>query len=350
MRWRGSWRAPVWAAIGLVVALLAAACGTGSADAASPAGPTITLYNGQHEQTTNAIVSAFTRQTGVHVRVQSAGEDVLTAQIEQEGDRSPADVIYTENSNWLQQLDDRGLLARVDASTLANVPSRDSATNGDWVGVSARVSAMVYDPSRISRRELPRSIMQLADPRYRGKIEIAPSETDFWPVVASVAQADGRAAALSWLQGLKANAGENDSVPDNETLTSDVNQGVTDLAVVNTYYFYRLRDEVGADSMHARLAYFAPGDPGYVESISGAAVLESSRHQAAAQEFLRFLTDHGGQTALARSDSFEYPLHPGVPANPALPPIDRLHPAPFTPAQLGAGLVAQQLLQQAGLI
>ena len=76
---------------------------------------------------------------------------------------------------------------------------------------------------------MPNSILDMADPKWKGKIEMAPSETDFWPLVSSVARAKGDAAALAWLEGLKANAGSNDNVPDNETLTSDVSQGLTEL-------------------------------------------------------------------------------------------------------------------------
>ncbi|MBV9010831.1 MAG: extracellular solute-binding protein [Pseudonocardiales bacterium] len=331
----------------LLVAGVAAACGGGPASASDP---TITLYNAQHEQTTNALIAAFTKQTGIKVRVDNNSEDVLTAQIEQEGNRSPADVVYTENSNWLQQLDDRGLLAKVDAATLANVPTADSATNGDWVGVSARVSGMVYNPSKVSAAQLPKSVLDLADPRWKGKIELAPAETDFWPIVSSVARAKGNAATLAWLKGLKANAGTGDNVPDNETLTRDVNQGTTDLAIVNQYYVYRLQAEVGRGSIHAKTAYFAPHDPGYVEDISGAAVLKSSTHQAAAQKFLAFLTSDAGQSIIVHSESFEYPIHPGVAANPELPPLSHLQPTSFTPAELGTGLDAKTLLQQAGLI
>ena len=139
-------------------------------------------------------------------------------------------------------------------------------------------------------------------------------------------------------------------MPDNETLTSDVNQGLTDLAVINHYYFYRLRAELGSSAVSAKIAYFAAGDPGYIENISGAAVLKSSSHQAAAEKFVAFLTSQTGQTILARSDSFEYPIRPGVAANPELTPLVDLHPSSFTPAELGTGLEAKSLLQQAGLI
>jgi iron(III) transport system substrate-binding protein len=330
-----------------------AACSSSKASAGtsgSLSGQTITLYNAQHEQTTDAMIAAFTKQTGIKVKVDSDDEDVLTAQIEQEGSRSPADVFYTENSNWLQQLADRGMLAQVDAPTLANVPKADSGADGEWVGVSARVSALVYNPAKISAAQLPTSILDLADPQYKGKFELAPSETDFWPLIASVAKAKGDAATLTWLKGLKANAGSNDNVPDNETLTSDVSQGTTDFAVINHYYYYRLQAEVGASAVHARLAYFAPQDPGYVAAISGAAILKSSKHQAAAQEFLDFLTSEAGQTVLESGVSFEYPLKAGVAANPKLPPLSGYRPNSFTPADLGTGLIAKTLLQQAGLI
>ncbi|MGB7796661.1 MAG: extracellular solute-binding protein [Pseudonocardiaceae bacterium] len=331
----------------LLVAGLALACGGESAPAS---GPTITLYNAQHEQTTNAMIAAFTKQTGIKVRVDNDDEDVLTAKIEQEGDRSPADVIYTENSNWLQQLDNRGLLTKVDAATLANVAQSDSAANGDWVGVSGRMSVMVYNPSKLSPAQLPKSVMDLADPQWKGKIEISASETDFWPIVSSVALTKGKAAAVTWLKALKTNAGTADNVPDSETLTSDVNQDTTDLAIINHYYFYRLQAEVGKGTVNAKIAYFAPRDPGYVEDISGAAILKSSTHQAAAQQFLAFLTSQAGQSVLAQSESFEYPLSMGVAANSELTPLRQLQPTAFTPAQLGTGLDAKTLLQQAGLI
>ena len=79
------------------------------------------------------------------------------------------------------------------------MPTRDSAANGDWVGVSARISVLVYNPSKLKPSQLPTSVLDLADPKWQGKIEIAPAETDFWPIVSSIARADGHRAALRWL-------------------------------------------------------------------------------------------------------------------------------------------------------
>jgi iron(III) transport system substrate-binding protein len=341
--------ASVWLGVSLTLAVvIASGCGISATSNGSDA--TLTLYSAQHQQTTDALIAAFTKQTGIKVRVANNDEDVLTAQITQEGDISPADVFYTENSNWLEQLNAQGLLVKVDPTALASVPKRDSAANGDWVGVSARLSVLIYNTSKLKPSQLPKSVMELADLKWLGKIEIAPAETDLWPIVSSIAHSKGHRAALRWLIGLETNAAGNDNVPDNETVTRDISQGVSALGLINHYYYYRLLAEVGKGAVKANIAYFAPHDLGYVEDISGVGVLKSSKHQAAAQELVRFMTSEAGQRVLAQSDSFEYPIRPGVAADPELTPLSELQPSSFFPAELGTGLDAKSLLEEAGLI
>ena len=333
------------AAAGLVTAAITA-CGSDPGTSSSPA---LVLYNGQHEQTTQALVDAFEQQTGIKVTIRSGDEATLAEQVIQEGSRPAADLFYTENSPALMELGEQHLLARVDASTLAAVPAGDSSPSDTWVGVSARVSALVYNTSALSPSQLPSSVMDLANPRWAGKLGIAPGETDFQPIITSIARAHGQAAALAWLKAVKANAGSH-SYPDNETLTADVNSGQVEIGLVNHYYWYRLKAQLGAAAMHSALHYFAAGDPGYVLDVSGAAVLASSTHQAAAQKFLAFLVSARGQQILAQSDSFEYPLRPGIAAHPGMTPLAMLHPDPAdTIASLGDGQGALSLLQQAQL-
>ena len=356
-RGRAIGRASALLTAGAVVGLGVAACGSTSQETAASktaasgsaiAGQTITLYNGQHEQTTDALVKAFEKQTGVTVKVRSDDEDVLAQQIEQEGSHSPADVFYTENTPPLVRLDEKGLLAPVRAAALADVPAKDSASDHNWVGVSARLSELVYNTRDLKPSSLPTSVLGLASPKWKGKLDIAPSETDFQPIVTSVAADIGDAATVKWLKALKANAGVHTD-PDNETLVANVNKGVTQLGVINHYYWYRLRDEVGSSGIHSALARFAPHDDGYLLDVSGAAVLKSSQHQQAAQALVKFLVSHAGQQVLVHSDSWEYPIGDGV-TNPALPPLTQAEPKNFSLRQIGDGSHAVALLQQAGLL
>jgi iron(III) transport system substrate-binding protein len=310
---------------------------------------TITLYNGQHQQTTDALVSAFEKATGINVSVRSNDEDTLDAEIVAEGSRSPADVLYTENSPALEYLQQKGLLASVDRSTLARSPSRYNSPQGDWVGVSLRVSVLIYNPSLIKPSTLPTGVLQLADPRYAGKLALAPAETDFQPIVTSVLHTYGKARAVSWLDGIKANAGSH-IYPDNETIANVVNRGIAAFGVVDQYYWYRLRAEIGASNTHSRIAYFAPRDPGYVLDVSGAGILRSSKHKAAAQRFLAFLVSKQGQEIIAHSISFEYPIASGVKTAQRETPLGQLEPDPIDIGQLGTGAQAIALLREVQLL
>ena len=81
--------------------------------AAASAAPVLTLYSAQHEQVNAMLTAAFTKQTGIVVRVHEGEGPELAAQILQEGADSPADVFFTENSPELTLLDEKSLLARL---------------------------------------------------------------------------------------------------------------------------------------------------------------------------------------------------------------------------------------------
>jgi iron(III) transport system substrate-binding protein len=334
----------------LVVAagLAAVAVDSGGVASASSSHGSITLYSGQHVETTQALVNGFEKKTGITVNVRSDDEDVLADQIVTEGLRSPADVFFTENSPPLQFLASKGLLAPIDASTLASTPSRFNSPQGEWIGVSARVSVLVYNTNLVKPSQLPTSAMDLAQPRWKGKLAIAGAETDFQPIVTAVAKRYGTKAALTWLKALKVNAGSH-TYPDNETIAEEVNRGQAAIGIINQYYWYRERDEIGAGNMHSAIAYFAPRDVGYVLDVSGAAILKSSKNNAAAQKFVAYLTSKAGQETIVHSQSWEYPIASGVTRTNETP-FDRLEPDPISIAQLGTGAEAIKLLQEAQLL
>ena len=335
--------------LALVVAAVALAACSSAAPSKGAGQVTITLYNGQHVQTTDALVASFEKATGIKVAVRSDDEDVLDAQIVAEGSHSPADVILTENSPALEYLQEKGLLARVAPSSLSLVPGRFNSPVGDWVGVSARVSVLIYNPALIKKSALPTKVLELAEPRYRGELAFAPDETDVQPVITSVLRTYGQKATLAWLEAIRSNAGSH-IYPDNESISAAVNRGIVAFGLVNQYYWYRMRAEIGAAGTHSAIAYFAPRDPGYVVDVSGAGLLRSSRHKAAAQRFLAFLVSRKGQEIIAHSISFEYPIASGVKTAQPETPLSQLRPNPIDVAELGTGAEAVALLHEAQLL
>jgi iron(III) transport system substrate-binding protein len=271
---------------------------------------------------------------------------VLADQILQEGNSSPADVYLTENSPELMNLENRGLLVKLPAGTRAQVPAREQSPAGDWVGVALRVSSLAYDPSKVSHAQLPSSVLDLAGPAWKGRIAVAPTDSDFPPVVGAIIATYGKGAAAKWLAGIKRNA---QLYQDEEAVVAAVNRGDVAAGIVNQYYWYRLRLELDQNGIHSSLYYFPNHDPGSIENIAGAAVLASSKHRAEAERLVQFLSGATGQRILAGSYDFEYPARPGVAPNPALPPLSGISYAAISPAALGTDQTAVQLIEQAGL-
>jgi iron(III) transport system substrate-binding protein len=329
-------------------AALALACLSGAWTWSSASAASLVLYNAQHEQTVNRLVAGFEKATGVQVKVHSGDGPEIANQIIQEGAASPADVFFTENSPEIAVLDEKGLLAKVDSATLAQVPAKYNAPDGNWVGVLAREDVLAYNPSLIAKNKLPKSLLDLADPAWKGKVAIAPGDNDFLPLVSAVIVTHGQAAALAWLKGLKQNAQIFD---DDEGVVAAVDRGAVATGIINNYYWARLRAEQGPAKTHSDIYHFSHGDVGGLINISAAGVLKTSKDPQDAQRFLAYLVSKPTQEMLANNTVvFEYPLHPGVAPNPVLKPFKQLQPPSVSVAQLGDDSQVLGLLHQAGLL
>ena len=337
-------RCSPFAVLGLVGGLFALSPSTvANAEAA-----TLTLYSAQHEQTVDLLVADFEKETGIQVRVHTGEGPEVANQLLEEGTDSPADVYFTENSPELMLLEEKGLLAPVMSTTLAQIPSRYNSPHGTWVGVLARENVLAYNTTMIQPNQLPASLMDLADPSWKGKVAIAPSDGDFLPLVSAVEALKGKDEALQWLKGLKANAQIFD---DDEGVVAAVNRGSVATGIINNYYWARLKVEVGDAAVNSALYHFGHGDVGALINVSGAGVLKTAPYPQAAQRFLAYLVSDRAQQLMAKSNiTFEYPLRPGVKPDPLLKPFDQLEPPALDIGKLGDDSDAGALLQAAGLL
>jgi iron(III) transport system substrate-binding protein len=326
-----------------IAALGLAGCGGGS-DSKSGS---LTVYSGQHEQTMAKLTADFTKRTGIEVNLRSSDEGSLANQVLREGSASPADVFVAENPPALTVLERKGLFAPVDATTLAKTPAQYNDPKGRWVAVSARAAALTYNTDKLKPSELPSRLADLALPAWRGRIGFAPTETDFQPLITAFGTLHGAPAASSWLKRLKANGKVYD---DNEALIAAVNRGEVQAGLVDHYYWYRLRDELGTAKMHSKLHYFEAGDAGALVDVSGAAQLKSSKRPEPAQRFLAYLVGVPAQRIVATSESYEYPLGSGVQTTRDLKPLATLKPPDISVDDLGDGRSALRELQAVGLL
>jgi iron(III) transport system substrate-binding protein len=343
-------------AISIAVVVLVAACGgddstsTSATSGATSTGadnkPTLTLYNAQHEDLMAEMVGAFTDQTGIEVEVRNGSDLEMANQIVQEGDGSPADVFVTENSPAMALVANNGGFAKIGEKAIAQVPAQYRPADNDWVGFAARATVLAYNTDMLGPDELPASIMDLADPKWKGKFGYSPTGADFQAIASAVVALEGEAEGKRWIEGLKANGVAYDG---NSTVMKAVNDGEVPLGVIYHYYWYQDQAEAGDNSDKVKLHFLRNQDPGAFTSVSGAGVLSSSSHPAEAQQLVEFLTSEGGQQVLADSTALEYPVASDVPANQVLEPLDSLQAPVIDPSELNSETVLT-MMQDAGIL
>lgn len=337
--------------LGLValLALLVSGCGedsaTDSGGSRAAEGP-ITLYNAQHEDLMAELVKGFTAETGIEVRVRNGSDLEMANQIVQEGDASPADVFATENSPAMTLVDSRTGFTPLEAATLEQVPARYRAPNRHWTGFAARATVLVHDKRAVRPSALPRSILDLASPEWKGRVGYSPTGADFQAIVSAVLALEGEAATKRWLAGLKANAR---AYQGNSTVMKAVNDGAVDTGIIYHYYWYQDQAEAGDNSDNTALHFFGDEDPGAFTSVSGAGVLASSDEPKAAQAFVRYLTSEAGQQILADSNALEYAVATGAASNRALKPLEEIEAPAVDVSALNSPKVTQ-MMQDAGIL
>ncbi|MGN7200754.1 iron ABC transporter substrate-binding protein [Arthrobacter sp. SAFR-044] len=340
-------------ALAATAALGLTACGGGTpAGGTSPsasngaASGEITVYNAQHESLTKEWVDAFTAETGIKVTLRQGDDTEMSNQIIQEGQASPADVFLTENSPAMTQVENAGLFADVDKDTLAQVPAEFSPSTGKWTGIAARSTVLVYNKTKLTEDQLPKSMLDLASPEWKGRWAASPTGADFQAIVSALLELKGESATEDWLKAMKDNS---KAYKGNSTAMKAVNAGEVDAALIYHYYYYGDQAKTGENSNNVTPYYFKNQDPGAFLSVSGGGVLKSSKNAAAAQAFLKFITGKKGQEVLKNGTSFEYAIGSDVPANDKLVPIKDLQAPKVDAAKLNSQKVSD-LMTQAGLL
>ena len=181
-----------------LVALVAAVAAAPLLASCGDDGPSITVYNAQHEELLEEVAPLFEEETGIEVNLRNGSDLELANQLVQEGDASPADVFLTENSPAMSLVDNAGLFAPVDQETLDLIPAEYVPSNQNWIGFIARSTVLVYNDA-VSEEELPASLMDLAEPEWAGRVAFSPTGADFQAIVSAVVETRGEEAATDWI-------------------------------------------------------------------------------------------------------------------------------------------------------
>ncbi len=350
------------AALAVVVAsvLVVSACSSGapsgSTDDAAISEPTsagqaaraeaIVVYSGRNEDLVGPLFAQFTEETGIPVSVRYGDTAELAAQIIEEGSASPADLYFGQDAGALGALDLAGLCAPLPETITEAVPASYRSQDGTWTGVTGRARVIAYDSSRVSADEVPTSVFELTDPKWKGEVAIAPTNGSFQAFVTAMRVSAGDDVTREWLQGLIDNDAQ--LYEKNGLIRDAVDAGQVKLGLINHYYWYQKASEVGEDAMNVQLAYTEPGDPGTLVNVAGACVITPSQNQQGAGELLTWMLSNDIQQWFVEN-TYEYPLVPGVAGPAGVPSIDQVQGPDIPLAELEDLPGTLRMLQDVGL-
>ena len=279
-------------------------------------GDKLTIYSGRSEYF-QTIVDRFAAERGIDVDVRYADGTTLAATMLEEGAHSPADLFFSIDESSIGALKLAGMLAPLPETVLGLVEERYRDAGGEWVGTSARVRVLAFNPGVIAQETLPGSALGLIAPEFAGKIGWAPDTAPFLSYITAFRVALGEQAARDWLGAMHANGTVR--LDGNQAIVAAVAAGELGGGLVNHYYAYEHAREHGAESAVVN-HWFDVGDVGGMVTVAAGAMLRSARRVALAEAFLghvlateaqRFLTD----------ERFEYPLAIGIPPLDGLPEL-----------------------------
>jgi iron(III) transport system substrate-binding protein len=292
------------------------------------------------------LIERFKAETGLDVQVNYAGTTDLAATILEEGDASPADVFFAQDAGALGAVAAEGRLAALPEATLDLVDDRFRADDGNWVGTSGRARVVVYDTRVLTEAELPTTIDAFTDPAWKGRIGWAPTNASLQTFVTAYRLMKGEDAAKAFVEGIVAN--EPKVYDGNDAVLAAAAAGEVQVGFVNHYYLMRQLKEQG-ESFPVRNHFLDGGDPGALVNVAGAGVLSTSKNPTAAQAFVNFLLSEESQAYFATETS-EYPLVEGVPADPRLPTLEEVQSPDIDLSDLSDLEGTLRLLQDAGAL
>jgi iron(III) transport system substrate-binding protein len=318
-------RRVLWLWCGALAAVTGCRGGPSRDSAATPADlRTVVVYSSTDKEFAELIFRAYEKKTGVKVlplydteETKTAG---LTARLVAERANPKADVFWSSDTSRAVALVGQGVASPYAPPQAAEIPAQYKGAAGLWTGFAARIRVLLYNTDRVKAAEAPRSILDLAKPRWKGRFAIANPHfgtMSFHAAALFVAWGDARATAF--FEDLKANGAV--IAAGNADVKDRVSDGRVDVGILDE------DDAVVALREKKPVALIVPDQEGPQPlgtplMPNAALLIQGAPHPEEARRFIGFLVSAEAERILAASDAAQYPLHPGVPGPVLLPTLD----------------------------
>jgi iron(III) transport system substrate-binding protein len=277
----------------------------------------VVVYVALDREFSEPVLDDFSKETGIKALpkydIESTKTVGLTAAIIEEANRPRCDVFWNNEILNTLRLEEKGLVEAYQSPAAASYPEMYRSPEGAWHGFAGRARILIVNTDLVKESERPRSIYDLADPKWKGKVGIArPIAGTTASHVACLFAALGEAKAKEFMRSLRAN----------EVQLLGGNKQVA-LAASAGQIAFGLTDTDDAIIEIERAGPVAIVYPDREEEQLGTlfipntiAIIKGGPNPAAARRLIDYLLSPAVESKLALCPSAQIPLNPQVETKP----------------------------------
>jgi iron(III) transport system substrate-binding protein len=314
--------------ISIQVCAVVAGVGLGACRSPEPTqtgGRQVTVYVSTDRVFSEPVLREYEKRSGVTVNAVYDTEETkstgLANRLLAERARPQADVFWSNEPVRTLVLKSRDVLASYKSPSAQGIPAVLVDPDGYWTGFSARIRVIAYNTTLVKPDEAPRSVFDLADPKWRGQVAIADprfGSTSFH--VAALYALAGDEKVDDFFRRLKANGVrvvDGNSVVRDLVARGEVKVGLTDTDDVNV-----------ALENGQPIAMVLPDKDGLGVPVmpNMVSLIANAPHPDEGRKVIDYLLSADVERQLAQSEAVQIPLHSGVPGPKNIPAIDTFKP------------------------
>ncbi|MGD1875259.1 MAG: iron ABC transporter substrate-binding protein [Mastigocoleus sp.] len=305
---------------------------------------TLVIYSGRSEKLIGPLIKQARKDLNLDIKVRYGKTSQLAIALLEEGKNSRADLFFAQDAGALGALERRKRTLSIPIRTLTKVPNRYRSPRGNWIGISGRARVIDYNTNLVKKSQLPRSIWELTQKKWRGKVAWAPTNGSFQSFVTGMRVMYGNKKTLNWLKAMKANGAK--VYPKNSAIVKALGRGEVHLGLVNHYYLARFKKTNPRFPVaHHSTRY----DAGAMINVAGVSVLRTTDQRRDSERFINYLLTRKSQSFFANKTK-EYPLRKGMKSPKGQIPLSKLKSPRINLTKLHTLERTLKLLQQAGVI
>lgn len=283
----------------------------------------VVIYTSLDKIFSQPILEAFEKKTGIKVLPVYDSEATKTTglvnRLIAERENPRADVFWNSETGRTIVLKKKGVLAKYVSPSAADIPAQFKDPDGYWTGFAARCRILIYNKELLKEQDLPKSIFEFTQPKWKGKVTLAyPLFGTTATYAAALFAYFGNEKAKEYFKALQANG----------VLITDGNASARDRVADGTVPigFTDTDDAFVAIKQGRPVDILWPDKEGIGTLLipNTVALIKGGPNREAGKKLIDFLLSPEVEEMLAHCDSGQIPLRSAVKSPPYVPTLDKI--------------------------